>query len=203
MLFAVILSVIVSIVLHELAHGWAAIRCGDETPNWTGHMTGNPMVHMPPMSFLMLFLVGIAWGLMPVDPTRMRGKYAEAFVAFAGPAVNLILAFVAMTGYAMWIKFSPETFTSKAPMAQNGELLLRVFFTMNLALFLFNLLPVPPLDGSRILANFSPGYRALLGNEAFMGAMGAGFFILFLVGGTLIFGAANFIAGWYLMLLLG
>jgi Zn-dependent protease len=196
--FATVLTVIISIVFHELAHGFAALRVGDTTPIDTGHMTGNPLVHMPPMSFVLLFLVGIAWGAMPVDPTRMRGKYAGAFVAFAGPLTNLVLAFIALTGYVLWFKFSPDTFDAKTPLVSNLKTLLEVFGIMNLALFLFNLVPVPPLDGSRILADFSRGYRALLDNESFMGVMGAGFFILFLVGGTFIFAAARGIASWYL-----
>ena len=64
--------VIFSICLHELAHGWAAIWQGDRTPRETGHMTMNPMVHMGGASLIVFALVGIAWGLMPTDPSRYR-----------------------------------------------------------------------------------------------------------------------------------
>src|SRR5262249_8984123 len=91
-----IVWVIGSIVLHELAHGWAALWCGDRTPIETGHMTWNPLVHMGQMSLLMFALVGIAWGQMPVDPSRFRGRYDDAKVALAGPLMNLALAITAL-----------------------------------------------------------------------------------------------------------
>ena len=64
--------VILSITLHELAHGWAALRQGDTTPRDTGHMTWDPLVHMGGMSLIMFALIGIAWGVMPTDPSRYR-----------------------------------------------------------------------------------------------------------------------------------
>ena len=67
--FAVVLTVVVSIVLHELAHGWMAMKLGDPTPRLEGRMTGNPLVHMGPWSLLALALAGIAWGSMPIDPS--------------------------------------------------------------------------------------------------------------------------------------
>ena len=92
--FAVIIVVVISICLHELGHGFAAIALGDRTPEETGHITLNPLVHMGPISLAMLAIVGISWGAMPVDPTRLRGRYAEALVALAGPAVNLVARLV-------------------------------------------------------------------------------------------------------------
>src|SRR4051794_36782865 len=71
--FSVIIVVIVSVCLHELAHGFTAMALGDRTPEETGHITLNPHVHMGTTSLLMLAFTGLAWGAMPVDPTRMRG----------------------------------------------------------------------------------------------------------------------------------
>ena len=83
--------VIFSICLHELAHGWAAIWQGDRTPRETGHMTMNPMVHMGGASLIVFALVGIAWGLMPTDPSRYRwGRRGRIAVAAAGPLMNLL-----------------------------------------------------------------------------------------------------------------
>ncbi|MFT3786866.1 MAG: site-2 protease family protein [Tepidisphaeraceae bacterium] len=196
--FAIVLTVIVSIVLHELAHGFAAIYKGDRTPIETGHMTGNPLVHMPPVSIIMLLVVGIAWGSMPIMPSRLRGKYAEAFVAVAGPAMNLVLSLIALTALALWMRFSPDTFfASDNHMAENGRVLLMVFGMMNMALFLFNLLPIPPLDGSKIVANFVPAYERFAQTEAGRGAMFAVFMIVFFVSGSLIFKAASSITLWY------
>ena len=73
----VVVTVIISIVLHELAHGWAAIWQGDDTPRQMGHMTADPMVHMGGFSLLMLALVGIAFGAMPVNPRNFRSRYGS------------------------------------------------------------------------------------------------------------------------------
>ena len=93
-----VVAVVISITLHELGHGAAALWQGDETPRLLGHMTLDPRAHMPPISWGLLLLVGIAYGLMPVNPSRFRSKHGDALVAFAGPAVNLILAALAAPG---------------------------------------------------------------------------------------------------------
>lgn len=155
--------VIFSIVMHELAHGWAALRSGDDTPRATGHMTWNPMVHMGPMSLLMFAIIGIAWGAMPVNPLNFRGRHDEAIVAGAGPAMNLGLGMAACLLGAAWILAAPG---SLAPHLSDN---IRAFFfvgaAVNIALMLLNLLPIPPLDGSRILAHYADGYRRLIHGE--------------------------------------
>lgn len=167
-----VLTVIISIVLHELAHGWAAIRVGDDTPIRMNRITGNPLVHMGPVSLALVFLMGLGWGAMPVDPTRFRGKYAEAFVAFAGPAMNLCLAILALTALGLWQRFEvAEAVTTAAAfdqsdMVQKGKTFLWVFGLVNILLAMFNLAPVPPLDGSTILANFNRGYRDWITSNA-------------------------------------
>lgn len=165
--FAVILVVVISICLHELAHGFAAIALGDRTPEETGHITMNPLVHMGTVSLVMLALVGISWGAMPVDPSRMRGRYADAIVSVAGPLTNLALAFLAMTAIGLWLRFG--TIDQSNHMVDNIYVLLRVCGIFNLVLFALNLIPVPPLDGSRILANFSTGYRDLIASPTAQG----------------------------------
>ena len=150
-------TLIVSITLHELAHGWAALWQGDPTPRLSGHMTPNPLVHMGGMSLLLLFVVGLAWGMMPVDPSRFRSKYGDALVALAGPAMNVLLAIAALVGLGLWIRwggYAPDN-----TIASNWQDFLWVFGLVNVLLAIFNLAPVPPLDGSRILGNFHQGYR--------------------------------------------
>ena len=99
----VVVTVVISIVLHELAHGWAAIWQGDDTPRVMGHMTPDPLVHMGGFSLLMLVLVGLAFGAMPVNPRNFRSKYGDALVSAAGPAMNFLLAFIAQSVLAIWL----------------------------------------------------------------------------------------------------
>lgn len=159
--------VIFSICLHELGHGWAALRRGDSTPYLSGHMTWNPLVHMGPMSLVLFALTGMAWGAMPIDPTRLRGRYAESVVALAGPLVNASLWLVCLLLVCAWmlttVRYAPNLVPSHV--AQNVETFLSIGAMLNIVLFLFNLLPVPPLDGSRILANVFPHFGRLLAIE--------------------------------------
>jgi Zn-dependent protease len=191
--FAVILTVVVSIVIHELAHGWTAIRLGDDTPIVLNRMTPNPFVHMGGWSIAMLVLVGIAWGQMPVNTSRLRGRYGAALVAAAGPASNLVLALLAIVLMAGWIKFLPDTMDPNNHVSSNLMVLLEVFARMNLVLMLLNLIPLPPLDGSRIVADFVPAYDRMINSPAAAGAMFAVFIFLFFIAGRVLFPTADFI----------
>ena len=157
---SIVVSVIISITLHELGHGIAALSQGDETPRELGHMTLDPRAHMPPLSWGLLLLVGISYGLMPVNPSRFRSRYGDAIVAAAGPAVNLILAIVGFGIWLAWLKFggAAEAETTTA----NFQRFFRIFGEINIVLALFNMLPIPPLDGSAVLANFSPPFKRLI-----------------------------------------
>ena len=154
--------VIGSIVLHELAHGWAAIWEGDRTPVYLQRMTWNPLVHMGGTSLFVFALFGIAWGAMPVDPSRFRHRHGDALVAVAGPAMNLLLVIVCIVLGAITLRFEGSL---GDPLGPN----LRTFFVwgamLNIVLMLFNLLPVPPLDGSRILSSFVPRFERLWQTE--------------------------------------
>jgi Zn-dependent protease len=146
--------VIFSICLHELAHGWAAIAQGDETPRELGRMTMNPLVHMGPMSLLVFALIGIAWGLMPTDPSRFRsGRQGRIIVAAAGPAMNVLLAGVSLTIGALWMQYGEDL--GGRDLHENVLTFFWVGGFLNVILAGFNLLPVPPLDGSRILSGVS------------------------------------------------
>lgn len=181
--FAIVISVVISITLHELAHGWAAIRLGDLTPIKTGHMTGNPLIHMGPFSIGMLMVIGIAWGQMPIDPTRLKGKYAEAWVAFAGPATNFMLAFAALTGLGLWLRFGGLPTTQ---VQENGMNFLEYFGGINAVLGVFNLFPVPPLDGSHILANFNRKYARFMSDPAQHGLRIMAFIFVFSIASVIL-----------------
>lgn len=180
---SVVVTVIVSIILHELAHGWAAIWQGDDTPRRQGHMTPSPLVHMGGFSLVLLVMVGISYGQMPVNPSRFRSRYGDALVSGAGPAMNLVLAILGLTIFGLWQRFA----TGAADQTiLNTQKFLWIFGTTNIVLCLFNLFPVPPLDGSSILANFHQGYAKLANDptkqQAFMFVF---FFALMLASGKL------------------
>jgi Zn-dependent protease len=180
--------VIGSIVLHELAHGWAAIWQGDHTPRELGHMTWNPLVHMGGWSLVMFALVGIAWGAMPVNPARFRGRYGPALVALAGPAMNLALAAAAILLGSLWSGYAQDVAN---PLWRNFMVFFIAGAFLNIALAIFNLLPFPPLDGSRILADFMPSYRRLI-EQPNVAAIGIILLIVaFSRGGSFVFDASR------------
>ncbi len=207
--------VLFSITLHELAHGWAAIWEGDSTPIETGHMTGNPVVHMGGFSLIVFALIGVAWGLMPVSPGRFRHRrWGDAIVAAAGPLMNLALAAVCLTTLGLWMRIDPSmplpaiwapdgAVSPLVPAFQkNAGLFLAFGGWLNLVLFALNLLPIPPLDGSRILAACSRTIRQLYHHP---NAGLAGLVFFFLIVTTNIFDwafmALNMIADHYVVLI--
>jgi len=187
-----VLWVIGSIVLHELGHGWAAMRRGDTTPRDTGHMTWNPMVHMGGVSLICFLLFGFTWGMMPVDPSRMRGRFADAYVAAAGPAMNFGLGVLCVLADGVWLRVGPGVAASNVVM--NVHTFLWTGAMINVVGVLFNLLPVPPLDGSRIVANFVPAYGRFIYSEkgALFGLLSAA--LLFQFAGRFIWPATEYVA---------
>jgi Zn-dependent protease len=162
-LAAWIIWVVVAITLHELAHGWAAIWRGDRTPIETGHMTWNPVVHMGLFSIIMFVVVGFAFGLMPVDESRMRGRWSGIMVALAGPLMNILLFTLCIFSAGAMLAWGGADL---AGLVGGGNTIadraLTFFFVgawLNCLLACFNLLPVPPLDGGRVLAGLSRTVR--------------------------------------------
>lgn len=152
--FRIILIVIASVCLHELAHGWAAISQGDDTPRKAGHLTLNPVVHMGWYSILFLCIGGICWGQMPVNPSKFRSpKWGNILVSAAGPLLNLALGIL----FLIVIKLS---FSSPFEGIVSLQFLL-LGARINLMLFLFNLLPIPPLDGFHVFSEFFPSLKPL------------------------------------------
>jgi Zn-dependent protease len=191
---ATVVWVIGSVVLHELAHGWAALAFGDRTPRETGHMTANPLVHMGQTSLILFALIGIAWGQMPVNPSRMRGRFAPVIVALAGPAMNLALFGITVVLTAVWIGFVRGAWgvtPIENPLAENLLVFLTRGVELNILLGLFNLLPVPPLDGFRILTGLIPPLERLWQREQAQIAAVILFVLLFMFGGKIIYPIAN------------
>jgi len=193
MLVAWIGWVIASIVLHELGHGFAAERQGDPTPRRLGHLTLNPAVHIPTFAWILFAFAGITWGVMPIDPGNFRhGRRSRALVAFAGPAVNIALALILMTALVLWIKYS----TAQPGLHHGVITVLETGAFVNVLLAIFNLLPLPPLDGSAILATaFRPVERWLRDPRVLNG----GFAILIIAGMLGGFGFMQFVGRWIIV----
>ena len=152
-----LIVLIYSAIIHEYSHGWMADRLGDPTAKYSGRLTLNPIPHIDPVgsilvpALLWLSNVGfiIGWAKpVPFNPYNLRDqKYGAAKVALAGPASNLILALI----FGLIIRFMPN----EGIFAVLSALFSLIVF-INLLLMIFNLMPLPPLDGSRILAAFLP-----------------------------------------------
>ena len=150
---------IASITLHELAHGWAAIWQGDDTPRVYGRMTWTPVVHMGLYSLICLALVGIAWGVMPTNPANYRwGRRGRIVVSGAGPAMNILLALVCWGVVGVLIGRKLVDGESDDSMMERVLQFALIGGSLNGMLALFNMLPVPPFDGASVVAGFSRTY---------------------------------------------
>ena len=152
----VIVVLIYSIVLHEIAHGYVADYFGDHTARWEGRLSLNPIVHIDPIGtiivpLLLYFTSGNIFGWakpVPVVPYNFRyewRKNGNAFVALAGPTTNLLIALVAGIAFRL--------------LTPHNETIIPIFLqiiSMNVFLAIFNLIPFPPMDGSKIIAPFLP-----------------------------------------------
>jgi len=148
----VMLSVLLlySIIFHELAHGWVAYKMGDPTAKWMGRLTLNPLKHLDPIGTLMLLIVGFGWAKpVPVNleniPSEKRRR-GIILVSAAGITVNIICAFIALLLLQL-LAPGREDIMYK---------ILTLLAFINILLAAFNLIPIPPLDGSKILMGFAP-----------------------------------------------
>ena len=159
------LILVFSICLHEYCHAWAAYREGDD--NAAEYMTLNPFRQMGFMSLLMLAIIGIAWGAVPVDTSRLRGRWSRLKVALAGPAANLFLFLLSSLIFILFGIVKPEGAGHII-----GPVLGVVFlFGMyNFTLLIFNLLPVPGLDGWTAACELFPRLKSI-SSEFAKGAM--------------------------------
>ena len=161
--FSWVLVVMFSICLHELAHAYTALKLGDDTAADAGHLTLNPLVQMGPMSMVILCIIGIAWGAVPVTPSRLRGRAGYAVVAFAGPAANIVLAFI----FAFLVAIIP-LLPIGAAQAQFVHDFVSLGAMTNVVLFIFNLIPIPMLDGWTVFSHFFPAMNRISPETASM-----------------------------------
>lgn len=184
---ATIVILILSIILHEMAHGFAADRLGDPTARMQGRLSPNPLVHIDPLGSIVIpallilsqanFLFGWAKPV-PYNPYNLRDqRWGEAKVAAAGPAVNILLALV----FGLLIRFAPAIGLDAAFI----DIAAYVVY-INLLLAFFNLIPFPPLDGSKIIQIFLPlsarmSYQNFLHNFERFGLLGSFLFIFIFI----------------------
>ena len=165
-------GLLIAITFHEFAHAWAADKLGDDTPRYQGRLTLNPIKHLDPVGTVLLLFAHFGWGKpVQINPRNFKGDMGkgEVFVSFAGPATNFILAFVLFIIYYLLSKFGvfvgsgwfvtdflqPTGYYVLEPLGY-VQIMLYLAVVINIALGVFNLIPLPPLDGSKIFMNFLP-----------------------------------------------
>jgi len=151
-----IVVLVIAFTVHEFAHAWTADRFGDNTPRADGRLTLNPLAHLDPLGSLLLLLTGFGWARpVMVDPyaLKRRSPAAPMLVALAGPFSNLLLALAA--ALLVQVGLVPYAVQSGA-FLPTPYLFLGQFVLINLLLMLFNLIPLAPLDGEKVLLYFLP-----------------------------------------------
>jgi Zn-dependent protease len=150
-----ILTLLIAFTLHELAHAVTAVQLGDDTPRRMGRMTLNPLAHLDPLGSLLLLFAGFGWAKpVQVNPYNLRNgpQMGMAVVAAAGPFSNFVMA--ALAAIPLRLDIVPNIGGGAVIPSLSG--FLQEFIVINLVLMLFNLIPVTPLDGSKILRGFAP-----------------------------------------------
>ena len=153
-------GVIIAITFHEFAHAYAADKLGDDTPRRQGRLNLNPVSHIDPIGFLTLIFIHVGWGKpVEINPRNFDSKYSinkgEAIVSVAGPLMNFILAIVFTIIYFAVTTFGGTSFIF-SQMGSVITMLLLYTIYVNVGLGVFNLIPLPPLDGSKIFMSFMP-----------------------------------------------
>lgn len=152
-IIAVIVSIIISLTVHEFMHAWVGFKLGDDTAAEAGRISFNPFDHIDPFTTVVLPIITIlVFGVpilaakpVPFNPSRLKfDEFGSALVSAAGPFSNLVLAFVGA--------IIAQLVTGGTTLSE----FLNVFVVLNVAVFVFNLIPIPPLDGSRVLYAFAP-----------------------------------------------
>ena len=156
--------ILFSLILHEMAHAYVADKLGDFTGRATGRLSFSPKNHLDPIGTVCLLLFGFGWAKPVMVNTRnfKHPKRDMAFTAFAGPVTNLILGFIGCFFMCLVFKLNVASVSTIEDSNFTGNLISIVYlffeitFSLNIYLAIFNLIPVPPLDGSRLLYAFLP-----------------------------------------------
>lgn len=153
--------ILLALTVHEVSHGFAAYKLGDPTAKSLGRLTLNPLKHLDPIGTICMLIFGFGWARpVPVNTRYFKKPRRDmALTALAGPVSNIILAFIGvLLQHVFYTVFTSVMFTSESVLTVARIILImcQMFTTLNLGLALFNLIPCPPLDGSRIFYVFLP-----------------------------------------------
>ena len=186
-LLAFLVSIVLAITVHEFSHSLTATLLGDRTSKYQGRLTLNPVAHLDFLGSLMLLLAGFGWGKpVPVNPYNLRFKrYGEAIVSLSGPLSNFIMVFLVGILYKLLLSYTAIGFESML------YIFLEIFLQINLILGVFNLIPIPPLDGSKIVSAILPrplssGYDQLRMRMEYNPFLGFGLLLVLII----VFGGA-------------
>ena len=149
-------AMLIALTIHEFAHARVAVWMGDDTPKIMGRLTLNPIAHLDPFGLIMLWLFKFGWAKpVPINPNNFKNRRkGTILVSVAGPGANIMMAFLALVAKVIFFKLQLLTYEL--------EMVLALTYSYNLIFAVFNLIPLPPLDGSKVLINLLPGRQAYM-----------------------------------------
>ena len=154
-----LIVLVITFTIHELAHAWTATQLGDETPRQYGRLTLNPLAHLDPMGSLLLLVAGFGWAKpVPINPYALQRRTPAGvmWVSLAGPFSNLLMAILAAIPFRMGLVSVYDGLASTRAILPSLSQIMVQFILINLLLCLFNLIPLAPLDGEKIVDYFLP-----------------------------------------------
>jgi len=152
-LMVLVVPLLISISVHEWAHGFVAYKFGDDTPKLQGRLSLNPFAHLDLVGTLMLFIVGIGWAKpVEINPDNIEGRHKLMLVALAGPLSNFTLAVL----FSFIIYLVVKIFGLSGGLSMMFMDILNIVVRINIVLAIFNMIPLPPLDGSNVVRNLIP-----------------------------------------------